>query len=285
MARRSAVAGMFYDGNPEGLTRSIEACFEGPLGPGRVPEPRADRLGNILGMVCPHAGYVYSGSAAAWAYYALALDGIPETAVILGPNHHGLGPVVSISAEDEWETPLGILRVDRRTARLILEHSVYASEDNAAHSREHSIEVQLPFLQYIAGDAVSIVPISISHLSEYDAMERASNLGQAIAKALDGRSAVIIASTDMTHYESRAEAQARDDAALREICLRDPRGLIMTVYEQGISMCGVIGTAVMLEACGRLGARTARRLAYYTSGDVTGDTSQVVGYAAAVVEK
>ncbi len=276
---------MFYDADREGLIESIERCFEGRLGPGRIPEVRPQRLGNILGMVCPHAGYMYSGGAAAWAYYALALDGAPETAVILGPNHHGLGPAVSISAQEEWFTPLGGVKVDRRAARLILELSVYAHEDDEAHSREHSIEVQLPFLQYVFGNAVSVVPICIAHLSGFDAIELASNLGAAIAAALEGRSAVIIASTDMTHYEPHSAAAAKDEIALREISLRDPRGLILAAYEQGISMCGVIGTAVMLEACGRLGARVARKLTYYTSGDVTGDTAQVVGYAAVTIEK
>jgi len=285
MTRRPTVAGTFYEGSRESLIESIEECFLGRLGPGRLPETRDSRLGNVMGLVCPHAGYVYSGSAAAFGYEALAQDGAPDVAVILGPNHHGMGAAVSISSEDEWETPLGKLAVDGEIAKAICEGSAYVRQDDLAHIREHSIEVQLPFLQYIGGSRTKIVPISISHLGEGDAIELAMSLGGAIARALRGRSAVVIASTDFTHYESKSSAQAKDEMALREISRLNAKGLITTVYENSITMCGVIGTAVMIEGCSRLGARTARQLAYYTSGDVTGDFAQVVGYAAVSVER
>lgn len=285
MSRKPAVAGQFYDGTETGLLSLIEQCFVGDLGPGSLPQTRQQRLGRVLGLVCPHAGYIYSGSAAAWAYSALAADGIPDTAVLLGPNHYGLGSAAAITPDDSWSTPLGTLNVDVEAAESILNNSTYAKFDSSAHAREHSIEVQLPFLQYIGGRNTKIVPISIAHLNMADALLLAEDLGSAIAESLSGKSAVIIASTDMTHYESKSSAAAKDSLAIEKIAELDAPGLIELVYSRGITMCGVIGTAVMLTACIRLGAKTARKLTYYSSGDVTGDTDQVVGYGAVSVEK
>ncbi len=289
MPRMPAVVGMFYDLDPDALRRTIDECFLGRLGPGNVPtsEVPSRKSGSerhVLGLVSPHAGYVYSGSAAAFAYDALASDGIPDVAVILGPNHHGLGVPVAVSTEDEWVTPLGPVRVDLDVARSILARSRYARDDEAAHSREHSIEVQLPFLQYAGGDATRIVPIAFSHLYLADAKELAADLGPAIAQALAGKSAVVIASTDFSHYVSKALAETRDAKAIDRILHLDPQGLLETVEANSISMCGATGVAVMIEACKQLGARSAQKLTYYTSGDVTGDTMQVVGYAALAVE-
>lgn len=280
MARAAAVAGQFYSAKKGELVEEIEASFLGPLGPGGLPIARAEGATRIVGLVCPHAGYVYSGSAAAWAYQALASDGIPDTAIILGPNHYGLGPPAALSPDDAWETPLGTLRADADIAEALLRQCKYLEPDELAHSREHSIEVQLPFLQYIGGDSMRIVPVSIAHLSKDDALLLVEDLGAAIAEAISGESAVIIASTDFTHYESKEVATARDALAIERILDIDATGLIEVVYSRNMTMCGVIGTAVMLEACKRLGATSARKLTYCTSGDVTGDTAQVVGYGA-----
>jgi MEMO1 family protein len=284
MARPPAVAGQFYEGTKSGLVQEIEQCFLGELGPGKLPEVRPQRVGSVLGLVCPHAGYHYSGSAAAHAYAALAADGIPDVAVLLGPNHYGLGPAVAVSPEDAWATPLGSLRADAETAETILKLSRYAEADELPHMKEHSIEVQLPFLQYIGRDSTRIVPISIAHLDRSDALALVEDLGHAIAEAVSGRSAVVIASTDFTHYESHSVAQTRDALAMEPIVAMDPQGLIEVVYSKDITMCGVIGVAVMLEACKRLGAVNARKLTYYTSGDVSGDRSQVVGYGSLSIE-
>lgn len=290
MVRPAVVAGQFYSGTREGLIREIEACFASRLGPGPCiravdrgrPEPTGSR---IVGLVCPHAGYVYSGAAAAWAYGALAANAIPEVAIILGPNHYGLGAAAALSPDEEWATPLGTVKVDTETAQAILKLSEYCQRDVLAHAREHSIEVQLPFIQYIAGDAVRIVPISISHLSEDDALALVEDLGKAISEAVHGKDAVVVASSDFTHYESKSSAATKDALAIERILALDARGLIDTVYSRNITMCGVIGTAVMIESCVRLGAKSARKLTYYTSGDVTGDIDQVVGYAALSVER
>lgn len=287
MSRQPAVAGQFYDGTREGLKKEIERCFLGRLGPGKLPvHPKpVEGSGRILGLVCPHAGYYYSGSAAAHSYAALAADGVPEIAVYLGPNHYGLGPVVSVSSDDSWETPLGTLHVDADTTRTIVCASEYAESDRQAHAREHSIEVQLPFLQYIGGAGARIAAISIAHLSRADALALAPDLGSAIASAVKGMKAVVIASTDFSHYEPQAAARARDALAIEQIVKLDSAGLIDVVYSRDITMCGVIGVAVMIEACKRLGATSARKLTYYTSGDVSGDTSQVVGYGALAIER
>lgn len=290
MTRQAVVAGQFYSGTREGLIREIEGCFASRLGPGTstrtADRPRSGPGGShVVGLVCPHAGYVYSGAAAAWAYDALAANTIPDVAVILGPNHYGLGPAAALSPDDEWTTPLGKLEVDTETAQAILRRSRYCETNGLAHAREHSIEVQLPFIQYIAGDAVRIVPISISHLREDDALALVDDLGNAIAEAIETKSAVVIASSDFTHYESKTAAAAKDALAIERILALDAVGLIRTVYSRNITMCGVIGTAVMLEACVRLGAQSARKLTYYTSGDVTGDIDQVVGYAALSIER
>ncbi len=245
---------MFYEGDRDALISSIEECFLGGLGPGRLPQPRAGRLGRILGLVCPHAGYVYSGQAAACAYEVMAADGPPDIAVLLGPNHYGVGASVAVSTEREWLTPLGRLNTDRETIDAILQMSAYAKEDNQAHLREHCIEVQLPFIQYIAGDGIRLVPITIAHTPERDAGALVNDLGQAIAKALQGKNAVIIASTDFTHYESRGSAQAKDALALDRIFRLDASGLIHVnkrKIDHHVRRLGNGGNAGSLQSAGR----------------------------------
>ncbi len=286
MIRRPAVAGMFYEANAQALRQSITDCFLSSFGPRKLPHPVEQGERRVMGLVCPHAGYMYSGPAAAHSYGVLAEDGIPEVAVILGPNHHGLGETVAVSAAEKWETPLGLIEVDTLTARAITEYSAYAQKDELAHIREHSIEVQIPFLQYIATVAnrsIRIVPIAIGHMGYSSARTLVADLGPAIAEAVAEKDAVIIASTDLTHYESKASAQFKDNLVLEQILSLDSEGLLRIVEENSVSMCGATGTAVMLATCKVLGATSARRLAYYTSGDVTGDTRQVVGYASVAV--
>lgn len=283
MVRRAVVAGSFYEGNKTGLLASLEACFVSKLGPGKLPQIRQEREGRLLGLVSPHAGYMYSGMGAAHAYYRLAQDGIPDVVVLMGPNHRGIGAPVAVSPHDSWQTPLGELEVNRRVADAIIEQSLHASADATAHSMEHSIEVQLPFVQFISGSASKIVPISIAHLSPGDAQSLVEDLGPAIARAVRGKSAVIIASTDFTHYETADTARKQDTTAIDRIIDLDSEGLVKDVYRNDITMCGVIGTAVMLRACSELGATRAELLSYYSSGDVTGDRNQVVGYGALAV--
>lgn len=283
MARQPVVAGQFYPGTRDELIREIEHCFLRELGPGALPAAALERKGAILGLVAPHAGYHYSGSAAAHAYAALAADGVPDVAVILGPNHHGRGAAVAISPDTVWATPLGDVPVDSFVAQAILEYSRFASVDELPHAREHSIEVQLPFLQYVGDDSIGIVPISVSHLDNEDALLLVEDLGLAIARATEGKSAVVIASTDLSHYETQSVARAEDALVMERVLALDPVGLVDVVYTRRISMCGVIGVAVMLKACTAMRAVRAHSLTYYTSGDVTGDAEHVVGYGAVCV--
>jgi len=294
--REPAVAGTFYDGAPEGLRRSLDALFLGRLGPGRLPPRRAEGsaqtfegretdtadlgLRNIVALVSPHAGYQFSGYAAAAAYLDLAEDGIPDSVVIIGPNHHGYGAAVAMMREGAWQTPLGEVEIDSELADRVLTGSRYLAVDSTAHRLEHSLEVQVPFLQHIGGSRTKIVPITVSALSPTDAVELASDLGRAIASAVAGRNAVVIASTDFTHYEPQASAEEKDRLAIQAIEELDAEKLLANVERYHITMCGAVPTAVAITAAKALGAVSASLLSYYTSGDVLGDPSQVVGYAA-----
>lgn len=284
--RFPAVAGMFYEGDPDELLAEVERCFLSPYGPGQLPRanPEGDR--RIAGLVSPHAGLIYSGPTAAHAYFRLAEDGLPDVAVLLGVNHRGYGAPVAVSALPVWRTPLGDAEIDLGVCERIASLSRRAEADELAHRQEHSLEVQVPFLQYIGGNRIRIAPVLVGvPVWDGDALSVAQDLGEAVAKAVEGRNAVIIASTDMSHYESRQSAGRKDSQAIRQILDLNERGLLETVREMEISMCGVVPTAAALSACKHLGAGSARQLAYSTSGDITGDHAQVVGYAAIELDR
>lgn len=282
MIRLPAVAGAFYPADPNRLREAIRACFQEPsFGPGSLPEVNEGGPRRIFGLVCPHAGYPYSGYAAAKAYHALAVDGRPETAVLIGPNHHGYGEPLAAYAHGAWATPLGTVQVDEELARELIDASEYLDEDELAHEAEHSLEVQLPFLQTLYGSHLKIVPIVTAVLDRQAAVE----LGQALATTLAGRNAVVIASTDLSHYVSQEIAAARDQAALEAILALDPDQLFRSVYDLGITMCGVVPVASLLAAAAATGGLHARFLGYNTSGDVTGDKRRVVGYASLAISK
>ena len=280
MSRPPAVAGTFYNHDQSGLLRELEEAFLGPLGPGKLPEASPTRLGRVVGLVSPHAGYVYSGYAAATAFSALAEDGVPDVAIIIGPNHRGLGIPAATMEQGKWETPLGEIRIDGDVTACLLRNCPYLQADASAHRLEHSVEVQVPFLQFISGSLTRIVPITIAVAATSEAKVLADSLGGAIADALRGRSAVVIASTDMTHYESKAAARQKDEAAIEAVLSLDAGRLLDVVSGRRISMCGAVPTAVALVACKEMGADGAELLRYYTSGDITGEADQVVGYAA-----
>jgi len=280
MRRAPAVAGTFYSGDEKRLRAEIEGLFLGQLGPGRIPVAPEGRTGSVLGLVSPHAGFVYSGYAAASAFCCLAEDGAPEVAAIIGPNHYGVGAPVAIVEQGIWETPLGDLRIAEEPAARLARACSYVRIDASAHRMEHSLETQTPFLRYIAGDRTSILPIALSLPANSQTRPMIEDLGRALAEALDGVDAVVIASTDMTHYEPKAVAQRKDSLAIQAIEALDSARLIDVVNRQSISMCGAAPAAVAIEACRRMGAVRGELLQYYTSGDITGDTAQVVGYAA-----
>ncbi len=284
--RYPAVAGAFYEGSRASLVRQIERCYTSPLGPGSLPEPAAGEK-RLVGLVCPHAGYQYSGPFAAHSYAALAQDGLREAYVVLGPNHYGAGAPLATTHHD-WETPLGTVAVDPELLTAISKPPV--EDDVAAHRHEHSIEVQLPFLQHLAAN-VRFVPICMA-FQEY---ELAAEVGGILADALRGRNALIIASSDFSHVgmnynqmpprgqTAPAYAKTQDSKALEKILALDPKGLQDRVHKDDISMCGYGPVTAMLVAAKKLGAKEAKLLKYGSSSDVSGDSDMAVGYGAVAV--
>ncbi|MBI2570541.1 MAG: AmmeMemoRadiSam system protein B [Candidatus Schekmanbacteria bacterium] len=270
--RAAAVAGSFYPGTEPALIATLDALFaEAPH------EPLVD----ALAVVSPHAGYRYSGLVAAKVY---ARAKPVRRYIILGPNHRGAGHPAAVVDEGAWETPLGQVPIDGDLAHALLSICPILAVDAFAHAWEHSLEVQVPFLQRTA------VPFSILPIALFTRdFETCQELGRALAKVVadcpEDERPVLVASTDMTHYEADSTAREKDALARREIRKMNPEGLYRTVRNHRISMCGIIPTTTVLVACKELGADRAVDVGYQTSGDVTGDRSQVVGYAGFVVPK
>jgi AmmeMemoRadiSam system protein B len=279
--RQPAVAGSWYAGTSAGLRTQIEKCFTHKLGPSELPKVVQEGPRNLVGLVCPHAGYMYSGPVAAHAYYELAKDGKPEIIVIFSPNHTGRGSALSIMNEGVWRTPLGDVEIDSKTANHILSESRIIDVDDRAHAYEHSIELQLPFLQYLYGSAFKLVPICFLMQD----LESSRDVGQATAKALSGKNALVIASTDMTHYEPQERANEKDKMAIDAAIKMDEEKYYSTVESHAISTCGYGPTIAAITAAKALGAKKSQLLCYKTSGDVTGDFSAVVGYASIAFKK
>jgi MEMO1 family protein len=266
LIRPAAVAGAFYEASPEMLRRHVEAL---------LPEG-VERL-KALGAIVPHAGYVYSGPVAGQVYARLE---VPRSVVILCPNHTGRGAPAALDPSDAWRTPLGDVPVNRRLASRLAELAPSLEADSRAHEREHSLEVQLPFLQVVRPDVeIAAVCLGISDLS------LCAEVGEALAKLRGeeedaGRTPpLLLASSDMNHYESRAAGRRKDDLALARVEAVDPEGLFATVLAESISMCGFLPATALLFAAREAGIASARIVARADSGDETGDTSSVVGYA------
>jgi AmmeMemoRadiSam system protein B len=274
--RRPCQAGAFYEGTRDALKRQIDSCFTNKLGPGKLPVVAETSTRKVIGLICPHAGYVFSGPVAAHAYYELAVDGKPDVAVILGPNHTGHGSGLALMNEGLWRTPLGDVEIDRETANQIVQESHVVDIDDSAHEWEHSIEVQLPFLQYLYGSSFKMVPICFLMQD----LSSAREVGQAVAKALVNKKAVIIASSDMTHYEPQETAQRKDKKALEAVEAMDEARFESVIEDHGITACGHGPIAALITAAKNLRGREAKLLCYATSGDVIGDRQSVVGYAA-----
>ncbi|MCD6448763.1 MAG: AmmeMemoRadiSam system protein B [Thermoplasmata archaeon] len=275
MHRKAVVAGHFYEGKKERLIEEIKECFL--KGPGNVPKVKKNG-GKIKGLVVPHAGYIYSGYVAAFAYYEIAGD-FPDKFIILGPNHHGYGAGVAIMSEGTWETPLGEIKIAedaRKYCRGIIK------DDEIAHRYEHSIEVQLPFLQFLSSD-FTFIPICFGW-QDWDTVKEAADI---LKEAED---AVFIASSDFSHVsfsgfpspdDIEEFVKKKDMLAIEKILQLDAKGLVETVEEKNITMCGYGAVATMLEALkGR--AKEARLLKYATSYDVEPGT-YCVGYAAIAI--
>ena len=265
--RRPAVAGQFYEGTPERLRAQVTRCLDAN------PEPAAKEP--FLGAVVPHAGLMYSGHVAGAFYRSAAL---PKRFLILCPNHTGLGHFAAINREGAWHTPLGDAPVDSALAEELMQRAPMLAEDWKAHAREHSLEVQLPFLQQLVGE-FSFVPICLATHN----FALCEEIGGAIADVVRGKEIGILASSDLNHYEDQQTTLRKDQLAIDEVVELDPRGLWDAVDEHDVSMCGFIPTTVMLVAAKKLGATRARLLKHATSGDVNGDYGHVVGYAAIAV--
>jgi len=278
--RRPYVAGSFYPLDKQRLRQDIENCFRHTLGPGRLPV-KGDKPRTITALVCPHAGYIYSGHVAAYSYLALSEEKAPETAIILCPNHTGLGSAVSLMGEGYWETPLGRVKINSDLSNAIFKASGMIDMDESAHQYEHSIEVQLPFLQYIYGSRVNIVPICMG----FQDLETSKNVGEAIAEAAKGNNIVIIASTDMTHQETQASAARKDRLVLDAIEAMNEAKVQEVVSKNRMTMCGYGPVSAAIVASKKQGADRAEILSYHTSGDITGDQGAVVGYASAKITR
>lgn len=290
MIRDAVVAGQFYPGTEKILRKQIEQCFLEKRGFGSIPTLKKQGE-NIKGIVVPHAGFIYSGAIASHAYGRLAEAGFGETFIILGPNHTGMGSGVSVMTEGSWKTPLGDVPVDESVAAALTKGII--DQDSTAHTYEHSIEVQLPFLQFIGYHKdFSFVPICMM-MQDFGTAQEVGNL---LAKVLEQsqKKIVLIASSDFSHagfnYQSRPPqgmrvdeyAKKQDELAIKEILALDPKKLVDTVEGHGITMCGYGPVAAMLVAAKKLGARTAELLKYGTSYEVQPGSS-CVGYGAIVV--
>ena len=287
MLRRAAVAGHFYQGTSEALKSQVAGYL--------IPDAEKVRA---LGILSPHAGFMYSGSVAGAVYSSIEL---PRTFVLIGPNHTGLGEAVSLMASGHWETPLGRISIDEPLAASILSKSPRIHKDTLAHLREHSLEVQLPFIQYLCPEA-SIVPIQMldtrletcievgkavaGAIADYKPEEKTAN-AECTSKIRNPQSAIrnvlIVASSDMSHYEPAEVARKKDHLAIDRILDLDPEGLYGTIKNNHITMCGYGPAVAMIVACKALGATRAALIKYSNSGEVSGDYDQVVGYAGMVI--
>ena len=280
MIRQPAVAGAFYPDNPLELKNLIESCFSDDAGVGYIPQFNSFEGDDYpINVMVPHAGYQYSGPIASHGYCEIVKNGFPEVFIIISPNHTGLGSEVSIFNEGEWITPLGNVQIDSDFADTIIEFSEYASADFTAHIREHSIEVQLPFLQYFSND-FKIVPITMATQT----FITSNDLSEAIFKAANklNKSYCVIASTDLSHFNNQDRANKVDGFVLEDISEMNEFKLFEEVVQYNITMCGYAPVMTTMSLSKRCGKNTSEILAYGTSGDVTGDLTSVVGYASGI---
>ena len=269
MTRRPCVAGRFYPGEKTELEAAVKGYLLQRTHP-RTPE-------KAVAVIVPHAGYIYSGQTAG-AVYSETM--IPDDIILIGPNHTGLGQPASVMEKGSWETPLGSVPVNPVLAGLIINSNAGFIADTGAHLREHSLEVQLPFIQTL-NPAASIVPVTVMHASPAGCVA----MGKAIARAVKawGKDVLIVVSSDMNHYEPEATTREKDALAIEEILALEPGRLLEVASREDITMCGAIPTAIAMTAARELGASKARLVSHTTSGETSGDFAQVVGYAGIVI--
>jgi AmmeMemoRadiSam system protein B len=265
--RHPAVAGRFYPGNPDDLRAEARDYLS------QTTQPMV----KAIGCIAPHAGYMYSGHVAGAVFARIE---IPERCVVLCPNHTGMGRALAVMSEGSWQTPLGEVPIDAQLAGPLKERFPALQEDSAAHRAEHGAEVELPFLQ-VRQPKLRFLPIALG-TAQFEVL---AQLGAALAEVIAAQEEpiLIVASSDMNHYESDAITRAKDHRAIERILALDARGLFDVVTQQNISMCGFGPAVAMLTAARQLGAKSAELVKYATSGDVSGDRDMVVGYAGVVV--
>ncbi len=272
--RTPAVAGVFYPSEKNKLAKLIEGFFINLLGPGKIPPKKTEK--RVLGIICPHAGYAYSGAIACHSFDSISSES-PELFIIIGPNHWGIGKSVATMEDCQWETPLGNVEVDSESAKEISQISQNIESDYFSHTREHSLEVQIPLLQKTFSN-FKILPISLINQSK----EIAQDVGSAIAKIAKKKDAIIIGSSDFTHYEPNDFAHEQDLALIKPILKMDVDEFYNVLEKRKVTACGYGAIASTIIACKELGAKRGELLKYATSGDVTGDMSSVVGYGSIV---
>ena len=286
MIRNPAVAGQFYDGNAESLRNSIEKCFLHKIGPGKIPKQvDGQDKKEIISIISPHAGYVYSGPVAAHGFLELWKDRVnaPDTVIIIGPNHHG-GIPLAIMTNGAWKTPLGTIKIDEKLATAIANKDNNIRNDEYSHRNEHSIEVQLPFLQYLYNSNFQFVPICML----YHDYKNCQIIGNAIAEVIkenQDKDILIIASTDFTHFEPHEIAYNKDKKAISAIQKLNAKLLFDTITQERIFMCGVDPVTSIIIASNKLNAREAKFLKWASSGDIIPNKSSVVGYGSIIIVK
>jgi AmmeMemoRadiSam system protein B len=268
--RHPAVAGRFYPGDPDDLRAEARGYLSQASSTNQTPV-------RALGCIAPHAGYVYSGHVAGAVFARVE---VPKRCIVMCPNHTGMGRALAVMSEGAWETPLGDAPIDGELAEALKERFPALQEDSVAHRAEHAAEVELPFL-LLRQPKLSFVPIALG-TSQFEVLEQ---LGKALAEVIAAQNdpILIVASSDMNHYESDTVTRVKDHRAIERILTLDPRGLFDVVTQQDISMCGFGPAVAMLTAARQLGAKSAELVKYATSGDVSGDRDMVVGYAGVVV--
>lgn len=281
--RKATVAGSFYDSDKASLLNQLKYCFLHEIGPQKLPESKKiyQNKSKIKGIVSPHAGFIFSGPIAAHNYYYLSFEKIPQTIIIIGPNHRGLGEEISIMPAGYWNTPLGSIEIDEKTVKKILANDKknIIKEDIQAHVFEHSIEVQLPFLQFIyPNNTFKIIPICITNQK----LRLMKYLADTIFGSIENTDCLFIASSDFTHYESQSNAKRKDISAIEKIINMDSDAFYENIKTNSASICGYGPIAVVMEICKKNGIEKGELLKYATSGDVYGMNEQVVGYASII---
>lgn len=273
--RRPAVAGIFYPRDPFELNQAIERSFKDQrFGPNKLPPSGSKR--RIYGIVSPHAGYLYSSAVAANGFYEVSSMEFDDV-VMIGPNHYGIGTGAAIMNTGLWETPLGQVEINQELSSVISKNSEIIDLDDFAHSKDHCLEVQLPFVQYIK-KKFRIVPIILIMQDR----QTAEDIGRSIAQSLINTKSLLIASSDFTHYESNSEAHRKDMELIKAILSLDILKFYTTLERENVSACGYGAIASIMTAAKNLGATKGELLKYATSGDIIGDTNTVVGYSSIV---